>query len=97
MRSHEQLSPVTRTGHAKFELQVRGRSVCDDDALDVCDDGARWHQTVHDSPCTAAAKHRETLRANGIEQKLNKSVMSPPTNLPQQIPDVPAGYYPRMR
>jgi hypothetical protein len=48
--------------------------------------GARWYQIMHDSPCTTAAKHRETLRANGIEQS------SPPTNLPQQIPHVPAGH-----
>ena len=41
---------------------------------------------MHDSLCTTTAKHHETLRANGIEQS------SLPTNLSQQIPNVPGGH-----
>jgi hypothetical protein len=59
----------------------------------MCVTTAHGGTKLHDSPCTTAAEHRATLRANGIEHKPNKSVMSPPTNLPQQIPDVPAGHY----
>jgi hypothetical protein len=42
------------------ELKGRERS--------VCDDGARWYQTMHDARCTNAAKHCATLRANGFAQ-----------------------------
>jgi len=32
-----------------LDLRVRGRSVCDNDALDVCDDGTKQY-TIHRAP-----------------------------------------------